>query len=89
VPAGPIGSVWAAGSWSDTAWEAFTWADASVATLAFVLDLNTRIAVYLRDLYSAPGADVSTLICRYLAAQTGEYTARFQKLIQDATDAMT
>lgn len=25
----PIGSVWATGSWSDTAWECFTWADAT------------------------------------------------------------
>jgi hypothetical protein len=29
MPAGPVGSVWAAGTWSDTAWEANTWADAS------------------------------------------------------------
>jgi hypothetical protein len=27
MPAGPIGSVWATGSWPDTAWEANTWAD--------------------------------------------------------------
>lgn len=26
MPAGPVGSVWAAGSWSDTAWEAGSWA---------------------------------------------------------------
>lgn len=89
MPSGPIGSCWASGSWSNTAWSANTWADAAVATLAFVLDLNTRIAVYLRDLYSAPGADTTTLMHRYLAAQSGEYTARFKKLIQDATDAMT
>jgi hypothetical protein len=50
-----------------------------------ILDMNTRIAVYLRALYTAPGADVTTLIIRYLAAQTGEYTARFKKLITDAT----
>jgi hypothetical protein len=48
-------------------------------------DMNTRIAVYLRDLYSAPGADLATLVMRYLIAQTGEWTARFQKLITDAT----
>jgi hypothetical protein len=27
MPSGPIGSVWALGGWSDTAWEANTWAD--------------------------------------------------------------
>lgn len=26
MAAGPIGPLWALGSWSDTAWEAFTWA---------------------------------------------------------------
>jgi hypothetical protein len=28
MPAAPVGSVWATGSWSDTAWEANAWADA-------------------------------------------------------------
>lgn len=27
MAAGPIGSVWALGSWEDTAWEAESWAD--------------------------------------------------------------
>jgi len=27
MPAGPIGSSWATGSWADTAWEAGSWAD--------------------------------------------------------------
>lgn len=27
MASGPIGSVWAAGTWADTAWEASTWAD--------------------------------------------------------------
>jgi hypothetical protein len=27
MPAGPIGAVWAAGSWTDTCWEVGTWAD--------------------------------------------------------------
>jgi hypothetical protein len=85
VPAGAIGSTWATGSWSDLAWEAFTWADASAVLGNLNPDMNTRIAVYLRALYSAPGADLSTLVMRYLIAQTGEYTARFQKLITDAT----
>ena len=31
MPAGPVGSVWASGSWSATAWEENTWADASAA----------------------------------------------------------
>lgn len=30
MPAGPIGSCWATGSWADTAWEAGSWADAVV-----------------------------------------------------------
>lgn len=28
MPAGPIGSCWAPGTWADTAWEAGSWADA-------------------------------------------------------------
>jgi hypothetical protein len=83
MPAGPIGSCWASGSWSNTAWEANTWSSATV--VAFIQDMNTRIASYLRTLYSAPGADASTLIVRYLASKTGEMTARFQQLIDDAT----
>jgi hypothetical protein len=34
MPAGPVGSVWAAGSWSDTAWEAGSWADAVASAFA-------------------------------------------------------
>lgn len=37
MPAGPIGSVWASGSWADTAWEAGTWAD--LPSLAFHPDI--------------------------------------------------
>jgi hypothetical protein len=59
------------------------------STLTFVLDLNTRLRVYLADLYSLPGADLTSLSTRYLRAQTGDYTARFKKLITDATAAMT
>ena len=33
MAAGPIGSVWATGSWSDTAWEENTWADAVAAVI--------------------------------------------------------
>lgn len=87
MAAGPIGSVWAAGSWSDTCWEEFTWADA--VALLFVLDLNTRLRVYLANLYGLPETtDLTTMVQRYLAAQTGDMTARFQKLIRDATAAM-
>jgi hypothetical protein len=85
MPAGPIGTVWAAGTWADTAWELGTWADVSAFLGNNNPDMNTRIAVYLRALYSAPGADLTTLTMRYLIAQTGEWTARFQKLITDAT----
>lgn len=57
------------------------------ATLQFILDMNTRIMAYLCTLYGADmaTADNSALTTRYLNAQTGEYTARFQKLIDDAT----
>jgi len=34
MAAGPIGSVWATGSWSDTAWEENTWADAVAAVIS-------------------------------------------------------
>lgn len=88
MAAGPIGTNWATGSWEDTAWEAESW-EGGAAVLAFVLDLNTRITVYLRDLYAVPTAECTTLTVRYLAANTGEMNARFQKLIQAATDAMT
>lgn len=27
MAAGPIGAVWASGSWTDTCWEEFTWAE--------------------------------------------------------------
>lgn len=88
MAAGPVGSVWATGSWSDLAWEELTWADA--AALAFVFDMNTRLRVYLCDLYGLPNTtDTTTLVTRYLASQTGEMNARIRKLINDATDAMT
>ena len=59
------------------------------AVLTFVLDLNTRLRVYLADLYTLPGADLTSMTARYLRAQTGDYTARFKKLITDATAAMS
>lgn len=64
-------------------------AAATDAALAFVLDLNTRIAVYLRDFYTAPTAEVTPLTGRYLNTLTGDMTARWRTLVQDATDAMT
>lgn len=88
MAAGPIGPRWAASSWSDTAWEADTWSWVTVV-LTFVLDLNTRLAVYLRNLYSDPDLDLTTGIQRYLRSQTGDYSVRWRKLIQAATDAMT
>jgi hypothetical protein len=50
-----------------------------------ILDMNTRIMVYLRSLYSVTGGDLESLTMRYLVAQTGEWTARMKKLITDAT----
>jgi hypothetical protein len=40
MPAGPIGACWKAGSWSDLAWEANTWAGAGAAAVTFN-DLTT------------------------------------------------
>jgi hypothetical protein len=86
VPAGAVGSVWAAGSWSATAWEAFTWADVSATLGNNNPDMNTRIAVFLRAFYTAPGADLTSLIYRYLREEkTGEYTARWKAMEADAT----
>jgi hypothetical protein len=55
---------------------------------AFILDLNTRIFVYLCTLYSLDplDADLTSMICRYLDDQTtGDYDQRFQHLIDQAT----
>lgn len=43
MPAGPIGSCWAAGSWSDLAWEANTWANAGAHVTPGVLDDLTTL----------------------------------------------
>jgi hypothetical protein len=85
VPAGPIGTCWATGSWTDTCWEALTW-----ATDAFIAnndqDMNTRIWSYLVNLYSAPvTSDLNTLVIRYLNAATGDMTARMAALIAAAS----
>jgi hypothetical protein len=85
VPAGAVGSVWASGSWSATAWEANVWADISAVTGNSILDLNTRIAVYLRAYYSQPSGDATSLVQRYLQELSGDYNARLRRLIDDAT----
>jgi len=50
-----------------------------------VLDLNTRLAVYLRGYYSHPAGDLTTLINRYLASLSGDYNNRWNKMVDDAT----
>lgn len=59
----------------------------TTATLQFILDMNTRIFVYLCSLYSADPAtsDNTALTRRYLDAATGDANARFQALISAAT----
>lgn len=57
--------------------------------LAFVQDLNTRLLVYLRYLYSVTGGDLPTLVARYMAAATGDANRRMLTLIRDATAAMS
>ena len=59
------------------------------AALAFVLDLNTRLWVYLADLYSVSPTDNTALVRRHLDGQSsGDATQRFKRLIDDATSAM-
>lgn len=57
-------------------------------SLAFVLDLNTRLMVFLRDHYSIVGGDLNTEIERYLNGLSGDMQNRWKQLIQDATDTM-
>lgn len=55
-------------------------------TIAFVLDLNTRIWLYLGDFYSDPDGDLTTMIARYLdEEETGDYNNRMLALIESAT----
>jgi hypothetical protein len=62
----------------------------AAALLTFVLDLNTRLMVFLRDYYGVTGGDLTTLADQYMDAMTdGDRTERFERLIQDATDSMT
>ena len=88
MAAGPIGPTWATGSWPDTTWQANTWSS-TVPVLGFVLDLNTRLRVFLQDHFATPITDLTTLTTRYLRTLTGDWTARMRQLIKDATDAMT
>ena len=86
MPAGPIGSVWAAGTWADTCWTEFTWADVAAVVGNTNPDMNTRILVFLRTFYSVTGGDLTTLATRYLKEEkTGEFTARWKALEDDAT----
>jgi hypothetical protein len=59
------------------------WTAGSV--LAFILDLNTRIFVYLKVTYYPTGNDLSTMINKNLATRTGDMNNRFRALIEDAT----
>jgi hypothetical protein len=51
MAAGAVGSVWAAGSWSETCWEANSWADATITLLTegvyMMIDLGGGL-VYLK-----------------------------------------
>lgn len=54
--------------------------------IPFILDMNTRLFVYLKTFYTeGAGADLTTMMSRYLRGLTGDYDTRFRKLIQDAS----
>ncbi len=78
MPAGPIGSCWATGSWTDTCWEEFTWEDATGFTQATTLgDLTTLfVGEYIPELKAAsPTAlDVDTLVRDHLTTVQGTVT---------------
>lgn len=57
--------------------------------LPFVLDINTRLWVYLGSVYGfSSSPDLNSMIERYLRGLTGDYNNRWKQLIQDATTAM-
>jgi hypothetical protein len=87
MPAGPVGSCWAAGSWEDTAWEANPWFNAGAAVGNAILDLNTRLHRFLNEFYgTSSDKDVTTLMTKYLNEElTGDYNVRVRQLIDDAT----
>lgn len=90
MAAGPIGSVWAAGSWADDCWEADTWADLASGTLPFTGDLNTRLLQFLRDHYSTNSSDLTTLATKYMDSLTsGDRNQKWKQMEQDAHDAMS
>jgi hypothetical protein len=61
----------------------------AAAALAFVLDLNTRLAVYLRDFYSQPTGEVTTLSRKYLNEEvSGDMNVRFRQMVTNANTAM-
>lgn len=89
MPAGAVGSCWAAGAWPATVWEALSWADAAGdGPLAFVLEINARLYVFLCDYYGVSSGDLTTMADRYMDGLSGDGDARFRKMVQDATDAM-
>lgn len=56
---------------------------AAGSALAFILDMNTRLFVYLRSVPRT--GDLTTMVCRDLAARSGNMDSRFKNLIDDAT----
>lgn len=63
---------------------------AAAGPAAFILDLNTRLRVFLEAYYSlSPStADLTSMIAKYLRDMltvTGDYDTRFRRLIDDAT----
>ena len=61
MPAGPIGSSWASGSWEDTAWEEGSWADAGSFPLTLD-DLTTIFSARCTTVYVATPDDLTTLM---------------------------
>ena len=60
------------------------------SALAFVLDMTTRINVYLEDLYGVSAtSDNTTLVRRRLDAIGGDGTAALKRIIDDATSSMS
>jgi len=64
MPAGPVGSVWASGSWLDTVWEENTWADIAPPpppgekeyTVSFMM--GVPLAIAQTTAYALPGRTV-------------------------------
>lgn len=57
----------------------------AAAVMAFILDLNTRLFVYLRTVPYPAGNDLTTMMTQNLAGRTGDMNARFHALVNDAT----